>query len=275
MTEDILITEVREWLRQPLCCQYLVVLFDALRVQVQEGGAARDKTIYLGLGMLVDGSHEVIGLWNDPAPGAIGWRNLFVHLKHRGVEGIRFFGIDAPKGLATALRAAFPAATLQPSIAQLICLSLSEATAKDRQPLAAALRPIYAAGGAAGAQAALAAFAAGPWGAKYPAIVKRWRAALKPLAAFFALAPQARRTILWAVHLIEDLHQRLSRAIGRHGPFAGEQQALVVVWLALQRELRGARLHEARAALREARTPDADKPAKPELARPTIEVTGR
>jgi putative transposase len=101
--------------------------------------------------MLDDGSHEVLGLWDDPAHGVAGWRTLFMNLKNRGVEGMRFLAIDAPKGLATALRAAFPAATLQPSIAQLICLSLSEATAKDRQPLAAALRPIYAAGGAAGA----------------------------------------------------------------------------------------------------------------------------
>jgi putative transposase len=234
MTE-VTITEVREWRRRPLCCQYLVVLFDALRVRVQEGGAVREQPIYLGLGMRADGSHEIMGLWNDPAPGATGWRDLFVHLKNRGVEGI---GIDAPQGLASALRAAFPAATLQPSHAQLICHSLAEATAKDEPSLTVALRPIYSAGSAAEAQAALDAFAAGPWGAKYPATLKRWRAPLKALASFFALPPSARRTILSAVDIIESLHQRLSREIGRYRPFAGDQDATVAVWLALQRKER-------------------------------------
>lgn len=235
---DLTTTEVLERLRWPLCCQYLVALFDSLPVQVQEEGVVRDKTMYLGLGMLADGTHEVMGLWIDPAPGATAWRNLFVHLKNRGIEGIRFFGIDAPKGLATALGATFPTATLLPSLARLICQSLDEATVKARHPLAAALRPIYTDGSAAGAQAALEKFAAGPWGAKYPAIVKRWQAALKPLVAFFALPPKARRTILSAVHLLEDLHWRLSRAIRRHGPFVGDQEATVFVWLALAREER-------------------------------------
>jgi putative transposase len=240
LTSDAFVTEVLDRLTWPLCCQYQVALFDALRVQVQEEGAVRDRTIYLGLGMLADGSHEVMGLWNDSAHGATVWHQLFVDLKNRGVEGVRFFGIDAPKDLSNALRAAFPAATLQPSIAHLIRVCLSEATAKDQKPLAAALRPIYAAGSVAGALAALESFTASPWGVKYPAIVKHWRAALKPLAAFFALPSKARRNILSAVLIIDGLHQRLGRAIGRHGPFVSGQGAIAVIWAALQSEPRRA-----------------------------------
>ncbi len=235
---DVTITEVLERQTWPLCCRYLVVLFDALPVQIQEEGVVRDKAMHLALGILADGSHEVLGLWSDLAPGATGWRKLFEHLKNRGVEGIRFVGADAPKDLPTALRAAFPATTPHPPIAPLPRLCLSEATARDRQSLAAALRPIYTAASAAAAQAALDAFAAGPWGAKYPSIVKCWQAALKRLVPFFALPPKVRRTILSAVHAIETLHLSLSRAIGGHGPFAGDQEATVFVWLALDREER-------------------------------------
>jgi len=40
---------------------------------------------------------------------------------------------------------------------------------KDRKSLAQALRTVYRAADAAAGQAALDAFAQGPWGAKYPA----------------------------------------------------------------------------------------------------------
>jgi putative transposase len=233
---DMTFAEVLERQRWPLCCQYLVVLFDSLPVQIEEENAVRDKAIHLALGVLADGSHEAMGPWIDPAPGVTGWRKVLGHLKERGVEGIRFAGADAPKGLPTALRAAFPAAKQQPSIAHLIRHCLTEATTRDRLSLAEALRPIYTAANAAAAQTALDAFAAGTWGEKYPSILKRWRAALSQLTSFFALPRRVRRTILSGVHAIETFHLRLSRATGRHGPFAGDQEATVFVWLALDRE---------------------------------------
>ena len=48
---------------------------------------------------------------------------------------------------------------------------------KDRKVVAAALKDIYRAVDATAAEAALAAFEAGPWGAKYPAIAQSWRRA--------------------------------------------------------------------------------------------------
>ena len=62
----------------------------------------------------------------------------------------------------------FPKTTLQTCIVHLIRNSLDYASWKDRKPLAAALRPIYAAASAEAALAALDAFEAGEWGRKFP-----------------------------------------------------------------------------------------------------------
>ena len=53
--------------------------------------------------------------------------------------------------------------------------SMDFASWKDRKSLAQALRTIYRAADAAAGQAALDAFAQGPWGTKYPAIAQSWR----------------------------------------------------------------------------------------------------
>lgn len=112
----------------------------------------------------------------------------------------------------------------------LIRHSLSDATRRDRKPLAAALRPIHAAASAGKAQAALDALAAGPWGVKYPSIVQRWQAAWQPLFPLFALPREVRRHAIFAVHTIENLHLR--RMIDRHGCFAGDSAATGFAWRA-------------------------------------------
>jgi putative transposase len=68
----------------------------------------------------------------------------------------------------------FPRTQVQACIVHLIRNSLDLVSWKDRKPVAAALKAIYRALDADAGQAAQAAFAEGPWGRKYPAIVQSW-----------------------------------------------------------------------------------------------------
>ena len=74
--------------------------------------------------------------------------------------------------------------------------------------------------------------AAGPWGAKYPSMVKRWQAAWQPLLPLFALPRDVRRHAIFAVHTLENLHLRLGRMIDRQGCFAGDTAATEFAWRA-------------------------------------------
>jgi putative transposase len=67
--------------------------------------------------------------------------------------------------MSEALAAIFPATTLQTCIVHLIRHSLDYVSWKEREQLAAALRPIYRAPSADAAAAALDQFERSPWGA--------------------------------------------------------------------------------------------------------------
>ena len=41
---------------------YRAVLFDALRVKIREDSVVRSKAIYLALGVLPDGSKDILGI---------------------------------------------------------------------------------------------------------------------------------------------------------------------------------------------------------------------
>ena len=161
---DAVMAEVGAWQARPLEPMYPVVFFDALRVKIREDAVVRNKAIYLALGVLPDGTRDILGLWIEGTEGAKFWMKVFNDLKTRGVNDILIAVTDGLKGMAEALGAVFPATTLQTCIVHLIRNSLDYASWKDRRALAAAIKPIYTAPSAEAAMAELDAFEHGPWG---------------------------------------------------------------------------------------------------------------
>ena len=136
---DAVMAEVAAWQARPLEPMYPVVFFDALRVKIREDAVVRNKAIYLALGILPDGTRDILGLWIENTEGAKFWMKVFNDLKTRGVADILIAVTDGLKGIGEALGAVFPATTLQTCIVHLIRNSLDYASWKDRKLLAAAL----------------------------------------------------------------------------------------------------------------------------------------
>ena len=67
---DAVMAEVTAWKARPLEPMYPVVFFDALRVKIREDAVVRNKAIYLALGVLPDGSRDILGLWIENTEGA-------------------------------------------------------------------------------------------------------------------------------------------------------------------------------------------------------------
>src|SRR5665213_3226617 len=161
---DAVMAEVTAWQARPLEPMYPVVFFDALRVKIREDAVVRNKAIYLALGVLPDGTRDILGLWIENTEGAKFWMKVFNDLKTRGVGDILIAVTDGLRGMPEALAAVYPATTLQTCIVHLIRNSLDYAGWKERKGLAAAIRPIYTAANAASARADLDAFAHCPCG---------------------------------------------------------------------------------------------------------------
>ena len=158
---------------------------------------------------------------------------VFTDLKTRGCQDILIAVTDGLKGMSEALNAIFPATTLQTCIVHLLRNSLEFANWKERKPLAAALRPIYAAANVEAALAALDAFAQGAWGIRFPTVVAAWRRAWTHVIPFFAFPPQVRR-IIYTTNALESLHGQLRKIIKTRGHFPTDEAATKLLWLALR-----------------------------------------
>lgn len=86
---DAVMEEIGSLQSRPLEPMY-PVFFDALRVTIREDGVVRNKAIHLALGVLPDGTRDILGLWIENTEGAKFWMKVFNDLKTRGaVSSIR------------------------------------------------------------------------------------------------------------------------------------------------------------------------------------------
>ena len=230
---DAVMSEVTAWQSRPLEPMYPVVFFDALRVKIREDAVVRSKAVYLALGILPDGSKDILGLWIENTEGAKFWMKVFNDLRTRGCNDILIAVTDGLKGMPEALGAVFPATTLQTCIVHLIRNSLDYASWKDRKALAAAIKPIYTAPSAEAAQAELQAFEGGCWGIKFPTVAAAWRRAWDKVIPFFAFPPEVRK-VIYTTNAIESVNARLRKIIKTRGHFPSDDAATKLIWLALR-----------------------------------------
>ena len=230
---DAVTAEIAAWQARPLERVYPVIFFDALRVKMRDEGTVRNKAVYLALGVLRDGTREILGLWIEHTEGAKFWMKVFSDLKSRGCQDILIAVTDGLKGMSEALAAVYPATTLQTCIVHLLRHSLEFANWKERKPLAAALRAIYTAPGADAAMTALDEFERGPWGRRFPTVVASWRRAWAHVIPFFAFPPEIRR-VIYTTNALESLNARVRKIIKTRGHFPNDDAATKLIWLALR-----------------------------------------
>jgi putative transposase len=231
---DAVLEEIAAWQARPLEPVYPLVFFDALRVKIRDEGLVRNKAVHVALGVRADGAKEILGLWLEQNEGAKFWLRVMNELRNRGVEDVLIAVVDGLKGFPEAIAAVFPDATVQTCIVHLLRHGLAFVSYKDRKAVAAALKEVYRAADAKAAEAALAAFEAGSWGRKYPAIGQSWRRAWGEVVPFYAFPDEVRR-LLYTTNAIEALNSKLRRAIRARGHFPTDEAAMKLLFLVLHR----------------------------------------
>ena len=106
ITED-LDAEVSAWRTRPLAPVWPIVYFDGITVHVRgANGRVSQHTIYVALGVNLEGHKELLGLWLGENEGAKFWLSCLTDLKSRGLRDIFVACIDGLSGFADAIRAA-------------------------------------------------------------------------------------------------------------------------------------------------------------------------
>jgi putative transposase len=229
---DAVLEEVAEWQNRPLDACFPLVFFDAIRVKIREEGFVRNKAVYIALGILADGTKEILGIWIEQTEGAKFWLRVMNELKTRGVGDILIAVVDGLKGFPEAINAVFPQTVVQTCIVHLIRHSLEFVSWKDRKTVMPALRAIYRAKDAEAGMKALEEFEVGVWGQRYPAIAQSWRRNWQHVAPFFAY-PESVRRIIYTTNAIEALNSKLRRAVRTRGHFPNDDAAIKLLYLVL------------------------------------------
>jgi transposase-like protein len=202
ITEAVM-EEVRAWQSRPLDPVYAVVFLDAIMVKVRDNQVVQNKPAYLAVGIDADGEKHVLGIWLAKTPpetaaageGARFWNSVMNDLRNRGVRDILIACCDGLAGFEDAICAAFPAAVVQRCVVHLVRNALRPVARRDAGAVAKELRSICTAPTAEAAFDALAAFAASPWGTKYPQAARVFEDAWDAFTPFLAFSPAVRRLL--------------------------------------------------------------------------------
>lgn len=230
---DAVIEEVHQWQMRPLDRLYAFVFFDAIRVKIRDEGTVKNKAVYLAIGYKITGQKELLGLWIEQTEGAKFWLRVMNELKSRGLEDILVASIDGLKGFPEAIETVFPLARIQTCIVHLLRYSMQFVSWKDRKAMAAALKLVYKAPTAEIAREELDAFAAGPWGAKFPIVAESWNRNWEHVIPFFDF-PEMVRKLIYTTNAIEGLNSQVRKAVQLRGHFPNDEAASKLIYLVLR-----------------------------------------
>jgi putative transposase len=224
--------EVTAWRARQLDPVWPIVYLDGIVVHVRgENGRVSAQTMYVALGVNLQGKKELLGLWLSETEGAKFWLACLTDLKNRGLTDIFIACIDGLSGFAEAIRAAYPEAKVQLCIVHMVRAALRYVPDKDSRAVAADLKKIYRAATVADAETALAEFAQA-WDGKYPTIAKQWRLKWADFVTLFDFPPAIRKAI-YTTNAIESVNSVIRKFTRNRKQYPNPESALKLVYLAI------------------------------------------
>lgn len=231
VTERVL-EQVLEWQNRPLDALYPIVYLDCIVLKIRHNKRVINKSMYLALGINLEGHKELLGLWLNENEGAKFWLSVLTELKTRGLNDILIACVDGLKGFPEAIQAEYPDTKIQLCIVHMVRNALKYVSWKDYKAVTADLKRIYQSATEAEAQQELDRFGA-TWDAQYPKIVQSWRAHWPNLITLFEYPPAIRK-VIYTTNAIESLNSVIRKATKRRKLFPSDESAMKVVYLAIQ-----------------------------------------
>ena len=228
---EAVIDEVIEWQSRPLDAVYPIVYLDCIVVKVRQDKQVINKSIFLALGVNLEGHKDLLGLWIAENEGAKFWLNVLTELQNRGVKDILIACVDGLKGFPDAINAVYPDTRIQLCIVHMVRNSVKFVPWKDYKPVTADLKQIYQSVTEEEALKALDAFSE-RWDGKYPQISKSWRSHWQNLNTLFDY-PEDIRKAIYTTNAIESLNSVIRKAIKKRKLFPSDDSARKVVYLAI------------------------------------------
>lgn len=229
---DRVLDTVTEWQSRTLDAVYPIVYLDCIVLKIRQNNRVINKSMYLALGINMDGHKELLGMWLAETEGAKFWLSVLTELKNRGLQDILIACVDGLKGFPEAIAAEYPETKVQLCIVHMVRNSLKYVSWKDYKAVTAGLKDVYQSPTEAAARAALERFTE-QWGEQYPQISKSWNAHWPNLITLFEYPPEIRK-VIYTTNAIESLNSVIRKATKQRKVFPTDESAMKVVYLAIQ-----------------------------------------
>jgi len=228
---DKILPIAKEWQRRPLESIYAVVFMDAIHYHVRKEGSIVKKAVYIAIGIDLNGSKDVLGMWVGENESAKFWLSVMNEMKNRGVDDILIACVDGLTGFTEAIEAEYPKTEIQKCIIHQIRNSTKFVSHKDIKALMADLKAVYGAPDEQSALFALDTFEQ-KWSKKYPKIAVSWRTNWANLATYFKY-PKEVRTLIYTTNSIEGFNRQLRKVTKNKGVFPTDDSLFKMLYLAM------------------------------------------
>ena len=222
--------EVNEWQNRPLESVYPFVFMDAIHYKVKENHQYITKAAYVVLGINMEGSKDILGIWIGEHESSKFWLNVLTELKSRGVRDVYLFCVDGLAGFREAIEAVYPKAGMQRCIIHQIRYSTRFVSYKDIKALMADLKLVYTAVTEDEALHNLMSFKE-KWSKSYPSCVKTWEDNWDILSTFFAYPAEIRK-IIYTTNIIEGLNRQFRQITKNKPSFTNDESLRKMLYLA-------------------------------------------
>ena len=102
---DRIMPVAKEWQNRPLEHKYTIVFMDAVHFHVREDNWTVKKAVYVAIGIRLNGTREVMGMWVGGNERAKYWPGVLNEIKNRGVEDIMIVSVDGLTGFGDSIPA--------------------------------------------------------------------------------------------------------------------------------------------------------------------------
>ena len=229
---DRVTDQIKQWQNEPLQPLYPIVYLDCIVLKIRQNQQVIKKSMYLALGVNLEGHKELLGMWLSENEGAKFWLSVLTELKSRGLEDILIACVDGLKGFPEAIEVEYPQCQVQLCIVHMVRNSMKLVPYKDYKEVAADLKLIYHSATEVEAEQQLVLFGE-KWDTKYAQISKSWTNNWHNLSAIYHYPPDIRKAI-YTTNAIESLNSVVRKATRNRKVFPTDDSAKKVVYLAIQ-----------------------------------------
>ena len=217
------------WPQRSLADVELAYLYlDAIALRVRMGRRVTSVPVLVALGVLADGSKQLLGMELCTSESREAWRGLLEQLAARGLHAPKLCVVDGNPGLRGAIDRSGPKALVQRCTVHKLRNLERKAPAHAYDEIKADYHRIVYAASLAEARKAYAAFVR-KWKKPCPGVVASLEEGGDELLPFFAF-PSEQWKCLRTTNAIERLNEEFRRRVKTQGSFPTEDAAMVLLY---------------------------------------------